>query len=1170
MVIPPNKALSRVRSRSRALLLVLALICAIVPVVAVVPAAAVRYHIHTYTQGDGLPSGAVQDVAQSADGRMWFATRAGIVSYDGHRWDLHDPVSGLPTIDQYRVLVDGTGRVWAVGREARCAVYDGTGWTSIDAAPYRTGRPFNNHVAAVTTCDTVTTLWLGHPAGGLVRCQDGVWERMSLGPVDGLSVRDIHIAGGNMYLATSEGTWVMDPCNNPPSASRVAAASTRDTWALASEEDGSLWTVATRFIERVQDGAVVESVEIDFPFSFTFEYLAVDGDGTGGLFVANPHRLVHYHPMTGITRLSDESGFTSIGATSVLRDREGNVWLGTLRGISKVVSLTFVGYTAQDGLLEDEVTAVLERESGEVVLGHPNGFTFMSDDEPGETLPLEELFQGRVLDIAEDGDGTLWAAISAHGLASIGSGREIHFHRSSDGLDATATSVRVDNAGRIWATTYERVYVNEGDGFRWYEDGPTTDGALNYLRRIFKGYDGTMYVGANDGLYEFSTPTRRYYVREPGRANSVYAYLELPDGSRQVGTGAGLYAVTDSGLTRSFTPEIRAPVYFATLDGAGRSWFGTDDGVAVWDGSELERLRYEDGLVGRETNRAGGFLDSQGRVWVGMDRGVSVYRPWFDTGPRGNPVITLLGTDVDSEPITTNGPLTLRGSPHAITFHFRAVSFVDEKRTRVQVQLAGYDDWLSTRANEARYSHIPPGEYRFHVRAAGPSGEWATTETSVPITILAPMRETAAFRMLMGAAIILVAYAIFLFVANHRYARRLRREVDARVAELRTVEAELDRARRIDTIGVLAAGIAHDFNNLLAVIIGNLSLVRSDPTLDEETADGLEDSLAAGKRARALARQLLTFARGGSPVRRTGSMAGLLRESVSFLLSGSNVGAQVDLPEDMWAVEMDTDQMSQVVNNLLINAQQAMPAGGVISVGGRNHESTPHPTLPAGRYVEVFIRDAGTGIREEHIERIFDPYFSTRKGGTGLGLTTAYSIVSRHDGLLTVDSKLNVGTVFRVYLPASDRPVSPEMELDLDMYRGSGSILVMDDEDGVRTVLERILTRAGYEVVLTSEGAAAVEQYRQRLDAGRRFDIVIMDLTVPGGMGGREALDRLRAIDPGVRAIVASGYSTDPVMSNHRKFGFVARVSKPFSISTLLRAVARTIHDGPGAGRRDH
>jgi signal transduction histidine kinase/CheY-like chemotaxis protein len=550
-----------------------------------------------------------------------------------------------------------------------------------------------------------------------------------------------------------------------------------------------------------------------------------------------------------------------------------------------------------------------------------------------------------------------------------------------------------------------------------------------------------------------------------------------------------------------------------------------------------------------------------------MDRGVSVYRPWFDIAPGGDPVITILGMDIDAEPAPGPGPVTMRGSPPSLTFHFRAVSFVDEKRTRVEVRLDGYDNWFPATTGDARYSHVPPGEYHFQVRAAGPSGEWTSTQASGPVTILAPLRHTAFFRILMGAVAVLIAYAIFLFVSSHRYARRLRREVDARVAELRTVEAELDRARRIDTIGVLAAGIAHDFNNLLAVIIGNLSLVKSDPGLDADTADGLEDSLAAGKRARALARQLLTFARGGSPVLRTGSMAGLLRESVQFLLSGSNVGAHIDLPDDMWAVEMDIDQMSQVVNNLLINAQQAMPEGGVITVGGRNHETRPHPRLPEGRYVEVFIRDAGTGIREEHIDRIFDPYFSTRKGGTGLGLTTAYSIVSRHDGLLTVDSKLDVGTVFHFYLPASDQPVGADLDLDIEMYRGTGSILVMDDEEAVRTVLERILSRAGYEVALTSDGAAAVALYRERLEAGRGFDIVIMDLTVPGGMGGREALDRLQDIDPAVRAIVASGYSTDPVMANHRKFGFVARGSKPFSINTLLRAVARTIRDDL-SGRR--
>jgi len=1158
VVISPLKGPLRIRIRCSFALLLLAL----ASVLAARPAQASRYHIHTYTQGDGLPSGSVQDVAQGADGRMWFATRAGIVCYDGREWMLFDTASGLPTIDQYRVLVDRTGRVWAVGRDAHCAVFDGNSWKSLPRSPYSLARPFNNHVVAVSTCGDSTSLWFGHPAGGLARWRAGEWERVSLDGPDSLLVRDIHVSGDNVYLATTTGTWATRVCLDPPRATRIPSARATSTMALASGEDGSLWTIGTTFIERIRAGEVVERADVDFPLASNYSYLVAESDGAGGVYAANPHRVLHYHSDSGITILSNETGLTSIGATSIQLDREGNVWFGTLRGISKVVSLTFVGYTAQDGLLHDEVTAVLERRNGDVLMGHPNGFTFMSGDRPHHTLALEERFQSRVLDLAEDGDGTVWAAISAHGLASIRDDRTLEFHRTADGLDSLATSVVVDNRGDIWATTFRRVFVNRGQGFTWFQEGPTTDGRLNYLRRLFKGADGTVYVGANDGLYELGAVTRRYHTNEGGHANSVYAYVESPDGNRWAGTGAGLYTVSDSGLARSRTPAIHAPVYFSTLDVSGRLWLGTDNGVAVWDGERLERLRYEDGLVGRETNRAAGILDSRGRVWVGMDRGASVYRPWFDTGPRGDPVVTILGVDVDGEPVPATLPVSKRGRLRALTFRFRAVSFVDENRTRVQVRLDGYDDWFSTSASEARYSHLPPGDYQFHIRAAGPSGEWATTTASVPITILAPLRETAPFRILMGALAVLIAYAIFRFISSHRYAQRLRREVDARVAELRTVEGELDRARRIDTIGVLAAGIAHDFNNLLAVIIGNISLVRSDPKLDEDTADGLADALAAGKRARALSRQLLTFARGGSPVRRTGSMAGLLRESASFLLSGSNVATQLDLPEDLWAVEMDIDQMSQVVNNLLLNAQQAMAGGGVITVGGRNHETTPHPTLPPSRYVEVSIRDAGGGIREEHIDRIFDPYFSTRKGGTGLGLTTAYSIVSRHEGLLTVDSTLDVGTTFHLYLPASDRPVGTEIEWGMDMYSGSGSILVMDDEEGVRTVLDRILSRAGYDVVLTTDGASAVQSYRERLDAGRRFDIVIMDLTVPGGMGGREALDRLRAVDPGVRAIVASGYSTDPVMANHRKFGFVARVSKPFSISTLLRAVARAMrHD---------
>jgi CheY-like chemotaxis protein len=372
---------------------------------------------------------------------------------------------------------------------------------------------------------------------------------------------------------------------------------------------------------------------------------------------------------------------------------------------------------------------------------------------------------------------------------------------------------------------------------------------------------------------------------------------------------------------------------------------------------------------------------------------------------------------------------------------------------------------------------------------------------------------------------------------------------------LTAVEKELEKTRRIETLGVLAGGIAHDFNNLLTIMMGNLSLLEEQPQLTKADSTNVNDALAAVKRARSLTQQLLTFSRGGAPAKQPGSIANVITESGSFIMSGSNARCEINLPRDLWVVNIDTGQMSQVVNNLLLNAQQAMPDGGIIHVRGTNHETPPRTDLNDGRYVEIIIEDKGKGIEHEHLDKIFDPYFSTKENGSGLGLTMAYSIVQRHDGLLVIESKPGAGTTCRIFLPASQKPetLSPVKQPDTGAHRGH--ILVMDDEEAIRRLITRILQRNNHTVETSADGHETITLYERRLNDGPSFDLVILDLTIPGEMGGRETLERLKGIDPNVKAIVISGYSNDPVVADYPKYGFCGRIGKPFSADKLIRAV---------------
>jgi two-component system cell cycle sensor histidine kinase/response regulator CckA len=384
------------------------------------------------------------------------------------------------------------------------------------------------------------------------------------------------------------------------------------------------------------------------------------------------------------------------------------------------------------------------------------------------------------------------------------------------------------------------------------------------------------------------------------------------------------------------------------------------------------------------------------------------------------------------------------------------------------------------------------------------------------------------------------------------------------ITERQRSEAERRKAETLEQLGLLAGGIAHDFNNLLTAIIGNISLASILLPPNDEMTTRLDDAKNASLRARDLAQQLLTFARGGAPIKKAASIGKLIQDTVSFSLRGSRNRSEFQFGGDLWPAEIDAGQISQVVANLVVNADQAMPNGGTLHVSCENfrHNSTttpPIPDLAPGDYVCVRVRDEGVGIPEKYIKRIFDPYFTTKPKGNGLGLATAYSIVKNHGGLMTVESEVHVGSTFTIYLPGSlhqEMPVESPRAVT-QAITGTGRVLVVDDEEAIRALVEFTLTRLGYEVTQAATALEGVNIYREKLEAGERFDAVILDLTLPGGMGGKEALKKLIEIDPTVNAIVSSGYATDATMSRYQDFGFRGVIAKPYEAAEL----GQIVHD---------
>ena len=377
------------------------------------------------------------------------------------------------------------------------------------------------------------------------------------------------------------------------------------------------------------------------------------------------------------------------------------------------------------------------------------------------------------------------------------------------------------------------------------------------------------------------------------------------------------------------------------------------------------------------------------------------------------------------------------------------------------------------------------------------------------------------------------------------------------VTEEKRTNAELAKIKKLESVGVLAGGIAHDFNNILTAILGNVELANFYIEPTSEAYPLLEETRKAAIRAKDLTQQLLTFAKGGDPVRQTASIDKIITDSANFVLHGSSVACDYHIPDDLWQVAVDTGQISQVIQNIILNASQAMPGGGLIEVFCQNVENIgrEHPALPGEKYIKIIIADSGPGIPEKIIDKIFDPYFSTKMEGSGLGLAICHSIICKHDGAITVQSSPEKGTTFTLYLPvSSNHPQTiPQVQQDTVGPAKKATVMVMDDDAMIRAITEKMLTRSGHKVILVKNGHEAIEQYNEDFNTDRTIDIIVMDLTIPGGMGGKDTIEEILRINPKARVIVASGYSNDPVMAHYQQYGFTASISKPFQFAVLNR-----------------
>jgi len=1141
-----------------------------------------RYQVDTYTESEGLPSSTVKCIVQDSTGLMWFATRSGITAYNGSRWKTYGLNDGLNTLDNRFILVDGKNRVWAVSVRDGITVSrrdQGGKWTTLPPIDEPLDKKQVSSVELVKL-DGKTVLVAVIDREKIYLWKDKSWQGYTLPDrFRGFEIYSLETVKNRVLAGTTAGLISIFPPSPENSLLETNSVPEMEIRGLAYDErEETLWMAGPDWLGKITKGRF-ETLVTGYAFDIFMmnKWMVCEPDGMGGLFFGNALKLLHINSKGKIEKFSKRKGMIDEGANTIFRDHEGNIWTGGNRGVTKIVSLRFAGYRKEHGLFKNEVTSILKSSSGRMILGHYSGLTLIGDTM--ETLEFREKgLKTRVLDLDKDSSGNIWIAASGGGLGRMDSSGRIEWVKEDSGLNSAVQSVLVDRKGRIWVASNNNIFVSRGKSFEKLEL-KGTDKNISF-RRLFESRDGAVYAASvSSGLFRIQGDRSvQWKIGDTRNENNVFSLLERDGGNMWVGTYSGLFH-GKNGLFERVTapgPEIRRPVYLILEDSNGRIWFGTDNGVFRWNGEEIVRFTVENGLIGREINRDAGFVDSDGHVWIGTDNGLSIYREEYDRKDNVTPVIELVSLQSNGKTFPLGGRLELEHGMNTFVISFNAISYINEKQIRFRSRLEGFEqEWSKpyiSGQRKIRYTDLPAGEYVFHLQAAGYEQPWSEMVSSGTIIINAPFWKSWWFILLCVITAGLIIYFIVTYILQKRYSRKLEIEVRERMNENIRMQEEIEKARKLESLGVLAGGIAHDFNNFLTAIVGNLSLLELSGSLGGKERDLVKRALKAAVRSESLTSQLMTFSRGGEPVIQKGSIVELITESASFILSGSNIKCEYEIPENIRPVRMDPGQISQVISNILINAQEAMPEGGKVTIRAKNFENrrgkNKEASLREGSYVRVEIEDEGKGIPPENMGQIFDPYFTTRETGNGLGLTTAYSIMNRHQGLLKAISEQGMGAKFVFYLPVAERSEQSSTPDYEPVLPSRARILVMDDEEIILSTIREMLSDTGVTVDTATDGDEAVKIYRRSMEESEPYDAVILDLTIPGGRGGRETIRKLIDIDPEVRAVVASGYSNDDVIANYSEYGFLACICKPFSPEELKRAISRALGDDPaGPGR---